>query len=405
MKKHFNLLYILYSTFNSDLLFWIVVDNLFLSTVKGMNDFNIILITMLGLLASIVLFPFVNLIIKKLNNQPSNIIGASCYFIAIVLFCFCNTIYGFVFAQAIYNIASQFKQTATVILKNNLKAQGKESDFVKISSYGWLGYSTATAVIAIISGVCFNTNPYLPILLSAIGALIAIILSVLFKDVPIQDQQEVLPIKTTKLIKNKLMLLILFMHILTVGCYVFLQTKATLLIQEVCENININISKISIIISVVIFISRLFRIGANIVTPYIYKKIKNKSNILLGISGLLIIAGLCFALGGNIKSNIYVNIILIAIGLFIIISIRDLYAIIENKIIINNFKNNEQKQALALANFYSKIGKFVINGLALLIIGVFSLNLVYLVMFGITIFQIFITIPLSKYLKDINENN
>ena len=401
MKKHFNLLYILYSTFNSDLLFWIVVDNLFLSTVKQMSDFNIILITMLGLFAAVMFFPLINIVIKKINNRLSNVIGAFCYLIAIILFCFCNTIYGFVIAQAIYNMSSQFKQSAIVILKNNLKAQGKEKDFVKISSYGWLGYSITTAVIAMLSGICFNTNPYLPIILSAIGAVVAVVLSLLFTDVKNEEIQPKIEPSQTKLIKNKLIVLLLLMNIITVGCYIFLQTKTTLLIQEVCENININLAEISIIISVVIFISRLFRIAANILTPYVYKKVKNKPNILLGIGVLLIISGLCFALGGNIKANLYINISLIAIGLFIIISIRDLYLIIENKIIINNFNETQQKQVLVLANFFSKIGKLVVNGLALLIMCVFTLNLVYLAMFVVLILQMFITVPLSKYLKNI----
>ncbi|MBO5884609.1 MAG: MFS transporter [Clostridia bacterium] len=366
-----------------------------------MSDFNIILITMLGLFAAVMFFPLINIVIKKINNRLSNVIGAFCYLIAIILFCFCNTIYGFVIAQAIYNMSSQFKQSAIVILKNNLKAQGKEKDFVKISSYGWLGYSITTAVIAMLSGICFNTNPYLPIILSAIGAVVAVVLSLLFTDVKNEEIQPKIEPSQTKLIKNKLIVLLLLMNIITVGCYIFLQTKTTLLIQEVCENININLAEISIIISVVIFISRLFRIAANILTPYVYKKVKNKPNILLGIGVLLIISGLCFALGGNIKANLYINISLIAIGLFIIISIRDLYLIIENKIIINNFNETQQKQVLVLANFFSKIGKLVVNGLALLIMCVFTLNLVYLAMFVVLILQMFITVPLSKYLKNI----
>ena len=173
----------MYSTFNTDLLFWIVVDNLFLSTVKGVSEFNIILITMLGLLFSILLFPFTNLIIKKLPNRVDNIIGAVLNCVAITLFCFCNTLCGFIIAQTLYNMSSPFKQSAAIILKNNLKGLGKQSEFVKVCSYGRLGYSIITAAVALVSGWVFNVHPYLPIILCGACTIIALILATIYNQI------------------------------------------------------------------------------------------------------------------------------------------------------------------------------------------------------------------------------
>lgn len=55
MRKS-NWLYVIYHSFTSDLLFWIVIDNLFLTTVKGLEAFEIVLITMLGVVSVARLF-------------------------------------------------------------------------------------------------------------------------------------------------------------------------------------------------------------------------------------------------------------------------------------------------------------------------------------------------------------
>lgn len=406
-----NWLYFFYSSFNLDLLFWIVINALFLTTVKGMSEFNVILIAMVGLALSVVLFPLYNLIIKKLSNRTSNIVGAVMFFIAIVVFMCSKTIFGFIFAEFLYKSGTCFKQTSTTILRNNLKAEGREESFVKIRSFGRLGYSIVTAVIAIVSGIFFNMNPYLPVFLCIGCTIIGIIFSILFKDPKniekITENQEKNNLKystekvsTWKIVKNKLMIYVLAMNVVAVGSYTFFSQKTNLLIQNVCLSGGFEIAKISIVVSVVVFISRLFRILANMVMPIIYKKTKKKPNVVLGLSGSILVAGICYALGGNLPTNTYVNVALIGIGLFIIISIRDLYGTIENKMIINNLSPKEHSQAFVIAQFYGNIGRLITNIFALIVTGFVSLNLAFIFILIIAVAQMIISIPYSKYLKE-----
>ena len=140
-------LYILYTSFTSDLLFWVVIDNLFLTTVKGQSASNIILIGMLGLVFSLLLYPLTNFIIEKTSNKTSIIIGPLCLCFVIILFMMCNTLVGFVIGQTIYNIASSYKMVSNVVLKNNLRAQGRENDYIKLQSYGKLGYAFIILIV------------------------------------------------------------------------------------------------------------------------------------------------------------------------------------------------------------------------------------------------------------------
>ncbi len=398
MRKS-NWLYVIYHSFTSDLLFWIVIDNLFLTTVKGFEAFEIVLITMLGIAFSLLFYPLTNFIVKKTSNKTSIILGSLCYCVAITLFMTCNTIYGFIIGQVIYNLSSPFRMVANVMLKNNLKEQNKQDDFIKWQSYGKLGYAIITLIISLFAGVLFNIYAYLPMILSLICAVIGLCLAIVYSDSSKKEAEIKESVKIKSLVKNKTMILIMLMNLVAVGTYVFLQGKATLLIQYICEDVNIDIAKISLIVSGLVFGSRLVRVISNLIFPKIYNKVQNKSKIVLTISLLILISNLCFAIGGNINAHYILKLVIITIGFYIILSVRDMYAVTENKIITTNLQENEQKQAFVLANIYGKFGRLLTNAFALLILGFMPLNILYVCMLVFAVGQIFICIPLSKYFK------
>lgn len=395
-----NYLYVGFTSFTSDLLFWIVIDNLFLSTVKGFSAFEIVLITMLGIAISLLLYPITNLIVKKTSNKISIIIGSSCYCIAIILFMVCNSIWGFVIGQIIYNLSSPFKMVANVMLKNNLKEQNKTNSFIKWQSFGNLGYSVITLIVSLFAGFLFNIYAYLPMILSLACAIIGLLLAILYSEPHIkEEEQQIKPVTFKSLITNKTMILIMLMNLIAVGTYVFLQSRATLLIQYVCEEISMDISKISLMVSTLVFGSRLVRVISNLIFPKIYNKIYNKSNIILSISMLILLSNIYFAIGANLNVHFSIKLLIITAGFYIILFVRDIYSTMENNIIATQIPENEQKQAFVLANVYHKFGRFLSNAFALIMLNFISLNLVYACMLVFSVSQIFISIPLSKHFK------
>ena len=310
----------------------------------------------------------------------------------------CNTIYGFIIGQIIYNLSSPFKVVSNVMLKNNLDETNKQDQFVKWQSYGRLGYSIITLAVSLLAGILFNVNAYIPMILSLFCSLIGLLLSFTYSDSSIKEEtNDSMQIKS--LLKNKIMILILLANLIAVGTYLFLQGKATLLIQFVCQEGNIDIAKISLIVSAIVFTTRLFRVIFNLIFPTIYNRVNNKSNVVLAISILILISNIVFALGGNIDSSYILKLVLITLGFYIILSVRDMYAVKENKIIVSNIEEKEQKEAFVLANIYGKLGQLLSNAFALVILGFLSLNILYICILSFSIIQIFIYIPLSKYLK------
>jgi predicted PurR-regulated permease PerM len=118
-----NWLYVLNQALTMDLVFWIVIQNLFLSTVKDFSAFDIVLCTLVGIAISLIFYPLVNMIARKTPRRFSLIARAAMYLIAMVMFTFCGTIYGITAAEVIYIVGSMLGTVQNVMLKNNLNAQ------------------------------------------------------------------------------------------------------------------------------------------------------------------------------------------------------------------------------------------------------------------------------------------
>ena len=400
MKK--NIYYVLYTTFNLDVFFRTIIESLFLTTVKGLAPSNLVLITMIGILASICFSPLIGFITKKVGNKMSVVLGAFCSVGCVILYMVCNHLIGFIIASTVYNFIALFYQPANIMLKNNLKSLGKEDDFVKWSTYGKLGFSLTTLIVSLISGFCFNINPYLPIWLSLGCAIIGLIFACLFQDTVVETPEiekatVVEKFSFKNVFCNKIMILILLMNIFGVGVATFYQARSALLIQLTCQDFALEVAKISIIISCLDFGSRAIRILSNIVLPKIYKKIQNKSGMIKYTSFASLVAATLISLGGILHLSLIFSVVLIAVGFFLYVSTRDIYDILESKIVVTKISDSEQKQAVILHGVYKKIGRLVTNILALILLNFCSLNLTFCLLIPLTIIQVFVGFKLSKF--------
>ena len=404
--KFSNITYVLYQTFNMDLVFWIVISNLFLTTAKGFSAFQIVLITMLGIAFSLVLSPLTDWIAKKLNNKLLIVLGSVGFLVTAILFTFCSSLYVFIIAETIYYVAASFRQMSYVMLENNLKQKGQIDKFARWVNFGRLGYSTITLIISSVAGLLFNVSAYLPMYLSITFCVIGLAFSLLYTE-PKQEkqivQQSASKFKLKTLFKNKIFILILLMNILFVGVYVFMQVNASLLIQLVCQEAEIDLAKISLIVSGIVLGSRICRVVSNTLFTEIDRRVKNKQHILRTISICLVVSGIFFAVGANLFSNLIVKLVLISIGFFMILAIRDVYSVLENKIIATNLTDEEQKHALIFSNMCNHLGRLLSSVIALVVLKFTTLNIVYIGFAFVVIIQIFIAFPLSKYLKPQNE--
>ena len=180
--KKFVKLYPWYAGLSGDLLFWIAIDTLFLTIVKGFTEVQIVSLTTISLFSCIILqFPFL-LIIKKIGNYNSVWVSSAMMLLSSFLLTFGR---GYVFiaiGKIVYESSFIFHNMESVILKNNLEVIEKSDDFVKIKARQNTIYSVITMLISFVASILFNWFNYLPMILCMAFCLVVFIMSFYIKD-------------------------------------------------------------------------------------------------------------------------------------------------------------------------------------------------------------------------------
>ena len=141
--KFSNRIYPIFYGLSSDLIFFIAINTLFLTTVKGLTSSEINFITTIGVLIALVFYLISHKIIYKIGNLYSIRLGTFLMLIAAILFTFSTNIIFFVLAEILYQVSFVFKCVDQVVLNNNLIYQNQE---VPLSSAGSFELWSGTAV-------------------------------------------------------------------------------------------------------------------------------------------------------------------------------------------------------------------------------------------------------------------
>ncbi len=379
----FNGLYCYFAAFTSDLLFYIAIDTLFYTVVKGYDAQQIVLLTTITSVISLVLrLPIIKLI-NIIGNTISVRIGVLFLLIASILITFGSSYIVVLTGVLFYQLAFIFTSMLTVILKNNLLVQNREDKFLKMKSKASTLYSVITALIAFVSGSLFNINYYLPMIFCIIICIINFCLSFYIKDISNNDININKESRRNKLNFSKLIILVFLIYGIFFALVYLGQEEGKLLIQYELQDIY-DISKTSMYLSIIICISRIVRIIGDITFPFLYKKLSDKIALILAV---LLLLSLIFLVFGSILNAIVV----MAIGYFIILAIRDSFNIYSQDLVLKITNESEQKNAIAYLEFSKKVLTTIISLLVsalllklqlvyvLAIVGTFAILEVYIV--------------------------
>lgn len=354
---------------SDDLLFWIAINTIFLTTVKHFTASQISLLTSIALFSSIILQNLVFKIIKKIGNIKSVRIGLIMLFIASFTITFGKTFIMVEIGYIFYYTAYLFKGMDTVILKNNLKYLGKEEDFIKIQSKGSTIYAIITMVIAFIAGLLFNINNYLPMLICISICIFNIFFSFFLyeAELPSKDSQNRLKYKWTKIIVYVILLYGLLFSLLDTS-----QENGKLFIQYFLQDFK-TIEQTAIYLSLVVSLSRIVRVLADLLFVKIYDKIKNKILLILNLGLLLSITLLI--LGSLFKSSL-LGLAIMTIGYCLILCVRDpLMNFLKNEL-LKNCRKEYQERAILNFGLCRNIITCIVSALASLIL--LKLDMLYL---------------------------
>lgn len=208
-------LYPLFYAFSADLIFFVPIDTLFLTLVKGLNASQISAITMISLLFCILSQKIIVKVTKKIGNTNSIWLGVFLLFLSSVILTFGKSFISIVIYRIINELAFMFWNMTSILLRNNLIYINKKDEYYTIRNKAKVLYGIITMITALLSGYLFNANKYLPMYISIIIYFIIFIMSFGFSEANIKDEENKEINNSNKKIKfNSIIFLVLLSNAL-----------------------------------------------------------------------------------------------------------------------------------------------------------------------------------------------
>ena len=384
-------IYPLFYGLTADLIFWIAINALFLTTVKHLSASQINSIEAISTVVGIFFQLILVKIVRRIGNLNSVKFGVMLLFLSVLLNIVSKNYIGFLLAEIFYVIGFVFKHMDNVILIKDLKYLNRSDEYINYQTKGSTIYSLITLLISAISGFMFNINPYIPVIICLIVCFINIILTNFIYEVPVNDKN--IDSKEYKINKKYFSKKIIMMILLYGLFYAMInsgQKNSKLFIQFDLQNL-FDLDKVAIYMGAFIFISRVTRLLSNLLFLKIYNKYKSKMIFMLefGLASAFI-----FLLIGHFVGNIY-GIYIMALGFFMFLFIRDPFDNFMRKTLFENSSEKVHDKIVNYINLTKKI--FTLMYSTIVASMLIKLNYVYVMSLLLIISISFIVIIYKVY--------
>lgn len=391
-------IYPLFASFTGDLIFFVPIDTLFLTLVKGLNASQITAMTMVALIICIVFQKVILAVVKKIGNVNSLRLGATMLIIASLLLTFGKTFIAMLLYKSIHELAVMFLNMDEIILKNNLKKVDRKDDYFKIRNKSKIIYSIITLFTALVAGEMFNIDHYLPMYLSIIIYVLVLGTAFLYYEAKTENEEvnkEHTKIKTTTIIFYIMLSNAVFYSIIKMG-----QNNSKLFMQYDFQKF-LSIEMVTYYITTIVFISRIARLVGNIIFGKIYLKIKDKMSIVLTIC--LVLAFTLLITGHFINSNFICKVIIMSLGFFLILAIRDSFQTYIEDVALTISNKEEQQDIIIKIEVYRRFGTLILSAIFTLILIKYELIVIEFILLLLSIIEIFVNKKLCDKLANYNK--
>lgn len=377
-----------FSGLSDDLMFWAAINTMFLTTVKNLNASQISALSAIAIFSSIILQGFIFKIIKKIGNINSVRTGLFLLLMAAIIITFFKNFFFLAIGQIVYQLAFFFTGMGSVILKNNLCAVNRTSDFSKMQSKSSLIYAILTMITAFTAGFFFNINEYLPMILCIGICIFNIFLSFVIYEYKDDNNKNQNTKQTLASIDwSRIIILIIITYGLLYATVETLQENGKIFMQYNLQNFVAN-NKVSVYLTFIIALSRISRVLANLFFNRIYLKLKEKFIILL--NSLIIVSVFLMILGYFTKQTFGIGIM--ATGFCILLFTRDPIMIFTKTELLEHCDIDQQEEVMHKYNLSRKIIRFCFATLVALLLSKIEISIIMifiLIMSGVSLFPTF----------------
>ena len=390
-------IYPIFTAFTGDLIFFVPIDTLFLTLVKGLSASQITAMTMISLLICIIFQNVILKIVKKIGNVKSIRLGIGLILISALFLTFGKNFVVILMYNFISEIGFMLLNMNKILLKNNLKSLNKEDEYYEIRNKSKIIYALITMITALVTGYLFNVNNYLPMYLSLIVYLLMLFLSVMFyESEQVSEEKAKTDQKKSKIKISSTIFLVIISNAVFYSIIKMGQNNSKKFMQYDFQKF-LSIEMVTYYITAIVFISRIARLVGNIIFGKVYAKIKHKMSIILTIC--LSMAFALLILGHLLNVGFIYKVIIMSLGFFLILATRDSFQVYIEDVALDITPKEEQQKILIYIEVYRKILTLILSASFTLILMRYELIVIEIILLILSLIEVFINKKLCDKLS------
>lgn len=182
-------IYSLYRAISADLIFYYAIEFLFLTQVKHISSSDIVLSQAFYAIFMIAFQIPASIIIDRIGTRKCTILANVFNGIFVILIMCCENLEMLIFAQFISSICFSLKDISdSTLIQYSIPETKKQREiFSKIEGKGLKNYYLLNAITSVCSGFLYVINPYIPMIGSLCFALLAIFISLGFREIETEE--------------------------------------------------------------------------------------------------------------------------------------------------------------------------------------------------------------------------
>ncbi len=378
----------LFSAFSDDLIFLVPIDTLFLTITKGLNASQIQFMTMLSMIVGILSRKLLLKTSEKIGNIKSIRLGSLLLLISAVILTFAKQFPIICFYRIVFELAFIFLHMALIVLKNNLQSINKGADYFKIRNKTKIMYSITTMITSLLSGYLFNLNNYLPMFFQIMLCVIMFSMSFLFFEAKVENKNDKVEENNNRKVNlRRITLLIILSFAISTTIIKLGQNNSKLFMQYDFQKF-VTTEMVTYYITTIVFISRIARLLGNVIFGKVYKRSKDKMNIIITL--FLSLAFILLIVGHFLNIAIIYKVIIMSVGFFLILATRDSFKLYLEDVALENTKKEGQQKIMVDMEIYRKVFSLIGSALFTLILLKYELIVIEFMLLGMCIIELYI---------------
>ena len=384
-----------YKGFGWDPLFYSAIIFLFLTEVKGIAPAKVMYAEAIYSLFLLILQIPASILIERIGSRKALILGTIFATIQITMMIFINNFAFLILAYFMSAFGNAIKDIArnTLLYASTQKCKGKNS-FGNINAKGSSFSYVFSAISSIFTGYLFVVNPYIPLVLSSLISMLAVILACRFEEIDEEKKENRTILESIKDIKQGFKFIIkserLKALFLFTAIFVGVLSMITTYEKSLLTDLQIAPQYFGIIFAILTLV-QCFSVGYQ---DKIHNTFKNKTLAFISIP--IFISFIMIGIITNLNLNFVLTIIVVMVAYFMHHFFRGPYWVLKERYITNFTNSNNRAKILSVNNFILYIGEIVIKFLGGLLLEYYSTGTSYLIVGTVGLFIILIIL---KYLK------